>query len=195
MDSQEILQPSLREKASEVLRLLPASQREALLVRCWLSHDACWFMAVAREYGAETASRLNLIASHEIGKIEAPRIARALRLPPMKTVDDYLLTQEIAAALVAPQMVEYSLAKVGDAAYRMSVRRCLAYEHVMQAGVAEPYECGIFARLTGWFEALGLAYEIDPPLGKCLMVQGQPCAYTITLRHPSTRNPGTGDLA
>ncbi len=36
-------------------------------------------------------------------------------------------------------------------------------------------EYGIFARLTGWLDALGLLYEMNPVLVKCLKTQGQEC--------------------
>jgi len=62
---QEQSQPKLREQANAVLRRLSSSQREALLVNCWMSHDARWFVAVAREYGMEAANRLNRVAAHE----------------------------------------------------------------------------------------------------------------------------------
>jgi hypothetical protein len=62
---QEQSQPKLREQANAVLQRLSSSQREALLVNCWMSHDARWFMAVAREYGMEAANRLNRVAAHE----------------------------------------------------------------------------------------------------------------------------------
>jgi hypothetical protein len=40
--------------------------------------------------------------------------------------------------------------------------------------------CGIFARVTGWPEALNLSYEIQPKLGRCLKGMGEECAYTLT---------------
>ena len=57
----------------------------------------------------------------------------------------------------------------------------LRYDQVTRAGVAEHYECGIFERVAGWLDGLGLAHELSPPLGKCLKAQGRDCAYTITL--------------
>src|SRR4030065_1745111 len=99
MNEHKDLRPELRQQAGEILRRLSPSGREALLIKCWMSHDARWFMAVAREYGMPVANRLNQIAAHEVGKVEAQRIARALRLPPVATLDDYLLAQEVFIAL------------------------------------------------------------------------------------------------
>ena len=51
MDSPDDLQPRLRRRATDALRRLAPAEREALLVKCWMSHDARWFMAVARGGG------------------------------------------------------------------------------------------------------------------------------------------------
>jgi len=59
------------------------------------------------------------------------------------------------------------------------VRRCFAYDNAVRAGIADDYECGVLARISGWPEALGLEYEITPPLGKCLKVEGQECIHTF----------------
>ena len=185
MSNEENLQPELRQKANDILRQLSSSQREALLVKCWMSHDARWFMAVVGEYGLQVANRLNRIAAHEVGKVEAQRIARALQLPPVKTVDDYLLAQEVITVLVGPDLADYDVIKVGDNGYQMRMRRCFGYDNALRAGVSDNLKCGIFSRMTGWPEALGLEYEISPPLEKCLKVEGRECIHTFTFKAAS----------
>jgi hypothetical protein len=182
MRSQEQLQPRLREQANAVLQRLSPPEREALLVKCWMSHDARWFMAVAREYGIEAANRLNKVAAHEVGKVEARRIARALELPAARTVDEWLLTQEILLGLLGPDLADYRVTKVGSNAFQLRVRRCFANENAARAGIADQYECGLFARITGWADALSVRYEISPSLGRCLKAQGEECCHQVTLR-------------
>ena len=177
--------PSLRGKAADILARLSSTEREALLIKCWMSHDARWFMTVAREYGMEVANRLNQAAAHEIGKVEARRIVRALELPPLTTVDEYLLAQEVFIGLLGPELLDYEVTKVGDEAWQIRVLRCFANENAVRAGVADAYDCGIFARTTGWLEALGLDYEMAPPLGRCQKVGGRECAYTFRLKPES----------
>lgn len=169
-------------RPAEILARLSPAEREALLVKCWMSHDARWFMAVAEECGMAVANRLNRIAAHELGKAEARRIARALRLSPPTTLDEYLAIQETFIALLGPELLEYAVARVSETACRMDVRRCFAYDNATRAGVADRYECGIFPRVTGWLDGLGLAWETSPPPGKCLKAQGRECVYTIALR-------------
>jgi hypothetical protein len=171
----------LRRKANDILGRLSPSEREALLIKCWMSHDARWFMAVASEYGMEVANRLNRAAVHETGKVEAQRIVRALHLPPVRTVDDWLLAQEVFVTFLGPELMDYRVYKVGDNACQVHVQRCFANENAGRAGVAEQLDCGVFTRITGWLDALGPRYEISPPLGKCLKGEGQECVYHIAL--------------
>jgi hypothetical protein len=146
-----------------------------------MSHDARWFMAVANECGIEVANKLNKVAARGVGKVEAQRIGRALSLSPSKTVDEWMLTQEVIISLLGPDLLEYRVIKNDDSDYQIEVQRCFAYENASRAGIADCYECGIFARITGWLEAFGLAYELRPSLGKCLKAEGQECVYRISL--------------
>jgi len=181
MRSQEQLQPRLRGQVSAVLQRLSPPEREAPLIKCWMSHDARWFMAVAMEYGMEAANRLNRVAAHEVGRVEARRIARALQLPAVTTIDDWLLTQEIFLGFLGPDLADYQVTKIGRNAFQVHVQRCFANENAVRAGISDQYECGMFARITGWADALGLGYEISPSLGKCLKVAGGECLYRLTL--------------
>jgi hypothetical protein len=177
----EDLKPALRQKAAGLLARLGPAEREALLVKNWMSHDARWFMAVAKECGLPVANRLNRIAAHELGKAEARRLVRALGLGPVQSLDDYLRVQEAFISLLGPDLLDYRVTRVGGNALRVDVQRCFAHDQAVRAGIADRFECGIFARITGWLEALGLAYELSPPLGQCLKAQGKECGYTITL--------------
>jgi hypothetical protein len=187
MESQKGPQRGLREKANDLLARLSPSERESLLIKCWMSHDARWFMAVAGEYGIHVANRLNQIAAREVGKVEARRIVRALRLPPVRTLDDYLLAQEVFIALVGPDLLDYEVTKIGENGCEVHVRRCFAYENAARAGIIDSYECGIFARVTGYPEALGLEYAMTPPLGKCLKHQGEECVYHFAFTRAGQR--------
>lgn len=181
MNREPELGMQLRGKAAELLQRLEPSERESLLVKCWMSHDARWFMAVAGEFGLETANRLNRVAAHETGKAEARRIARKLELPPVASLDDCLLAQELFISLLGPELLDYALEKEGADAYQVRVNRCFAYENALRAGIQRNFGCGIFARVTGWLEALNLVYEVMPGLDACLMCQGKRCVHRIAL--------------
>src|SRR3972149_5260001 len=167
------LQPQLRERANGVLAGLSQAEREALLIKCWMSHDARWFMAVAQAFGLEAASRLNQVASHEEGKVEARRLMRALQLPPVATLDDYLLLQETIIGLLGPELLDYQVVTTGDDSFQIRIQRCFAHESVARAGVADLYECGIFSRVTGWLDASGLKDEMTPSPGESQKAAGE----------------------
>ncbi len=182
MSNRGNLQPKLRQQANELLRRLLPAEREALLVKCWMSHDARWFMAVAGEYGMEAANRVNQAAVREIGKVEAQRVARAVQLPPVKTVEDFMLAGEIFIGLVAPNLIDYDIIKTDEDTYQVHVKSCFACNNATHAGVADEFDCGVFARVSGWLEGLGVEYEMTPPLGKCMKAHGRECAYTLRIK-------------
>ncbi len=179
MDAPNNLQPKLRRKAENLVQQVPSTERETLLIKNWMSHDARWFMAVAREVGMAATNRINQNAAHEVGKVEAQRLVRALALPPAATLDEYLLMQEILISFLGPDLLGYRVVKSAGDACEVHVDRCFAHDNAVRAGIAAEYECGIFARVTGWLEALGLRYELSPALGPCMKCQGQACVYTI----------------
>ncbi len=180
MPSTERERTDLREQAQARLRGLSPAEREALLIKCWMSHDARWFNAVAMNFGLEAASRLNQQAAHEAGVAEAKRMARACGLPvPAATVDDYLLAMEAIIGLMGPDLLDYESVQTGDDTFEVRVHRCFAYDQVARVGVAQQYDCGIFARVEGWFDALYADYEMTPALGRCLKAQGKECVHAF----------------
>jgi len=181
MNAQEDLKPRLRVQAGQVLSRLSPPEREALLIKCWMSHDARWFMAVAAEFGMEATNRLNQIAVHELGKAECRRVVKALQLPQVASLDDLLLIQEVMIALLGPNLLDYRVTKVSENSASVHVQRCFSYDNAARVGVAHQMQCGIFARVTGWLEGLSLPYEIEPQLGKCFKARGEECMYTISL--------------
>lgn len=172
----------LRRKAAEALAVLPHEEREALLIKCWMSHDARWFAAVAMSYGMEAANRANKLAVREEGKVEARRVVRVLGLPPPRTTEDVMLINETMISLLGPDLLDYELERTAAGRFQYRIRRCFAYENVVRAGVAAQYECGIFPRVMGWLEALGVECELSPPLGLCLKAAGEECAYTFKVK-------------
>ncbi len=188
------VQSELKKRANQMLGKLSPQQREELLIKCWMSHDARWFTAVAMNHGMPAANRANQAAAREVGKVEARRLARALGLGPVTNAADFLLAQEVFIGLLGPDLLDYDAVQTGDDGWRIEIKRCFAFDNVSRAGVADQYECGILPRVQGWLEGLGLPYEMTPALGKCLKAQGQECAYAFTLKRPhgpsATGTPG-----
>jgi len=155
-----------------------------LLIKGWMSHDARWFMAVAKHFGMDAASRLNQTVCRELGRIEMKRFMNTLNLSPPKNLDDHLNLKRAAISLYGPDLIEYGIEILDHRSYKMHLKRCFAYENIVKAGIKDQYECGIFARLQGWIDAQGLGHELAPTLGKCMKVLGGECCYTVTLQFP-----------
>jgi EmrB/QacA subfamily drug resistance transporter len=171
------------ERSMRLATALTPSEREQLLVSCWMAHDARWYMAVAKTYGIEAASAINVVAARDTGAAEARRAMHALRIDPPSTLEDCVTAQEAMASLLVPGLVDYALT-LDDTSVRFDVGRCFAHENVTRAGVAESYRCGIFPRLQGWWDAFDVDYALAPEPGPCPKVTGGECAYTITV-HPA----------
>src|SRR3990172_8160604 len=107
-------QPALREQADQMLGKLSPQEREELLIKCWMSHDARWFTAVAMNHGMQAANRANQAAVREEGKVEARRLARAARLGPVQNASDFLLAQEVFIGLLGPDLLDYDTVQTGD---------------------------------------------------------------------------------
>jgi hypothetical protein len=153
-----------------------------LLIKGWMSHDARWFMEVAKHFGMDAANRLNQSVCREIGRVEMKRYMKTLALPPPKDMGQYLNLTEAAMSIYGYGLAEYEIKTLDDQSYEMHMKRCFAYKNIMRAGIEDKCECGIFARLQGWIDAQGLEHELKPALGKCMMVLGKECRYTITLQ-------------
>lgn len=173
--------PALSRRAAERFARLSPGERESLIVKCWMSHDARWFQAAAMEFGLEAAMRLNRTAVHEEGKVEVRRLMKLLKMHPPKSVEDYLLIQEAIIGILGPDLLSYRIENVNDHGFDIAIDECFAYEQVKRAGIAEQYECGILPRVTGWLDEMRLEYELQPAPAKCLKAQGQECRYTCTI--------------
>ncbi len=161
--------------------LAPEAQKD-LLIKGWMSHDARWFMAVAKQFGIEAANRLNQIVARELGQVEMKRFMKALNLSIPKNMEEYLGIKRAAISMYGLDLIAYETKRLDSQSYEMFLKRCFAHENIVRAGIKDQYECGIFARLQGWIDAMGLEHELLPPLGKCMKVFGKKCCYTVRLR-------------
>ncbi len=161
---------------------LPFEMEKDLLVKGWMSHDARWFMAVAKDFGIDAANRLNQSVCRELGQVEMKRYMKTLALSQPKDLEEYLTLNKAAFALYGYGLAEYDIKTLDHRSYEIRLEKCFAYENIVRAGIKDQYECGILARIQGWIDAQGLEHELAPPLSKCMMVSGKECRYTITIR-------------
>lgn len=174
----EDVQKELEVGARARIAGLSGEEREALLVKCWMSHDARWYMAVAKESGLEVANRLNQEAARETGRAEARRTLRRLGMEAPRTRDEALEAQATLGMMLTRD-VSYEVVPVGEDGFEFRMGRCFAFEQVTTVGVADQYDCGIFSRVQGWWDAFAVEYQIDPEPGRCLRAQGRDCVYAF----------------
>jgi hypothetical protein len=103
-------------------------------------------------------------------------------LSPAKDLDEFLALEKAAFTLYGSGLAEYEIKTLDRQSYEMRLRRCFASENIVRAGIKDQYECGILARIQGWIDAQEIEHALDPPLGKCMMVSGKECSYTIRLK-------------
>lgn len=166
----------------DTLKELSFSKQKELLIKGWMSHDARWFMAVAERLGVEETNRLNQKVCRELGKVEMKRFMKALGISSPKNIPEHIGINDAAISLYGPDLIEYEIKVLNHRSYEMHIKRCFAHENVVQAGIEDQYQCGILARVQGWIDTQGLKHELTPALGKCMMVLGKDCCYTIILQ-------------
>ena len=59
-------------------------QLRELLVKCWMTHDGSWFYNCVKEFGIETANKLNKAAIKTLSPIEVQRVQKALGMEKSK---------------------------------------------------------------------------------------------------------------
>jgi len=162
--------------------VLSDEQEKELLRRCWYSHDARWYMAVAQEFGVEAANRLNKRACRALGEAEMRRLVKALGIAGPTTVQELVQVIEAAFRLfVPPPLMELDIRVVDDRSWEGWMKRCFIYDDIMKAGIGPFYVCAALDRIQGWHDALGLLTD-EPPARTCPKIQGGECRPVIAFR-------------
>ena len=157
-------------------------QLKQLLLRCWMTHDAMWFLQSVNEVGIETANRLNRAAVRQMAAVEAKRIMRLLGMDGAATFKDVQRFVESAGELVIGDFMDFTWDWSADEGrVRFEFQRCFAHEGVSALGVADEYECGIFERVYGWLDALGVTYEVNPDVTYCTMHHDGTCVRDVRI--------------
>jgi hypothetical protein len=163
--------------------VLSDEQEKELLRRCWYSHDARWYMAVAQEFGVEAANRLNKRAARALGKAEMRRLVRTLGIGAPTTVQELVrLTEAAFRFFVTPPLTQAEFRAVDDHSYEGWMKRCFIYDNIKKAGIGSFYICAALDRIQGWHDALGLTLTEEPPARTCPKIQGGECRPVVTFR-------------
>lgn len=151
------------------MKSLNTKQLGLLLNKCWLTHDGMWFLHCLQECGIEKTNKINKAAIRSLAPIEVKRLQRAYDMGETKSFQDLKDIFAAAQEVFIPDFMEYELSFLADNRMRMNVRKCFAHDGISQMGAIEEYECGIFHRIEGWFDALNISYQVAPKVLGCMM--------------------------
>ena len=151
------------------MKTLEKKEMKELLVRCWMTHDGLWFYHSLQESGIESTSRINQAAARAIGAVEARRITRALGVEKVSTFQDLVELMQSGFEVIRGDFMDFVYDWIPEDRLHVRTNRCFAYEGIKKLGAIDGYDCGIFARIAGWFDGLNIHCEIDPPLKGCML--------------------------
>lgn len=146
-----------------------------LLNKNWMTHDAMWFFHTLERHGIEEANILNRAACRSMAAIEAKRLQKLLGIEEIKRFEDLQRFVSEAFDLIKADFMDFSVAFPSEDEMTWDAPGCFAYDGVSRLGVLEGYQCGIFERLEGWLDALGVEYQASPPVDGCLRRDGGSC--------------------
>jgi len=158
----------------------PAELR-SLMLKGWMTHDAMWFATTLARHGIDETNIMNRTAVRSMAAIEAKRVAKLFGLPrPVATPDGLREFFDRAIESVIPDFMEFHVQWAPDnTSVTFRVTSCFAFDGVSALGVADRYECGIFERIHGWFDALEVTYTETPETALCTMPRTGSCARTL----------------
>ena len=158
---------------------LNESQIKALLMKNWMTHDALWYGEVALKFGMAEASPMNLRVCRKLGQIELKRLMKVIDASPPGNQKEYQDLFEIGRRVFVPEFMSYEIEYPEQNVQRWRITDCFAHRGMQQAGLLPEYECGIFERIFGWFDAMRLTYDVEPDLSRCLKYKGRQCEVTV----------------
>jgi len=154
-------------------------QLRNILIKNWMTHDALWYSEVAANYGMAAASPMNLRVCRKLGQIEFKRLMKMLEAVGPTDMQTYRELFEFGWAVFVPEFMSFKIDYPDQYCQRFHISDCFAHRGMEQAGVLPEYECGIFERIEGWFDAMDLYYTRKPDLSRCLKFKGQECIITV----------------
>ncbi len=163
------------------MKSLDKRELKEILIKNWMTHDALWFYNCLQECGIEKTNKINKAAVRAMGAIEIRRIQKATGMEKVETFEDFKSLLEAAWGIVKGDFMKSSFSLSSENVLRGDFESCFAYDGIKQIGAIEQYQCGIFERIYGWFDGLGIKYSVSPQVEGCMMHTDGKCFREITL--------------
>jgi hypothetical protein len=154
-------------------------QLRSTLIKNWMTHDALWYGEVAARFGMAEASPMNLKVCRKLGRIECGRLIKMVGASSPRNMSEYRDLFELGKQVFFPDFMKLEIDYPTENSQVFHVIDCFAHKGMESAGVIADYECGIFERIEGWFDAMGTGYHRTPDLGRCLKYKGEDCTVTV----------------
>lgn len=151
------------------MRPIDQNEWRDLLHKSWMTHDGMWFRYCLELCGIEKANQINKAAIYAAAQVEAKRLAKLFGVPQINSFAELCDFIQQATAVMQADFMQFTFEIPEDNVLRWHMHRCFAYEGVSRLGVIDQYQCGIFERLKGWLDGLGIPYTITPQVEGCMM--------------------------
>ncbi len=148
---------------------MEANDLKELLIKSWMTHDGMWFYHCLQECGIEKTNKINKAAVNSMSKIEIKRIQKIFGFKKIDKFEDLKTIMNKALKVFKADFMEFRHTFRAKNQLHCEMSKCWAYNGILRMGVIENYQCAIFTRIEGWFEALGIKYNVYPQLNGCLM--------------------------
>jgi len=163
------------------MKALRHKEVKEILIKNWMTHDAMWFYHCLQECGIEKTNKINKAAVRAMGTIEIQRIKKVVVMDSIGTFEDFKLMMDATWGVVKGDFMKFSYSYPSPNVLRGEMERCFAYEGIKQIGAIEKYECGIFERIYGWLDGMGVKYSVSPQVTGCMMHTDGKCYRDITI--------------
>ncbi len=163
---------------------LDRDELRRILIQNWMIHDGLWYNEVASRFGMGEASPMNIRVCRRLGSIEFSRLMKMAGASAPTSMLEYQELLDLGADVFVPEFQTLNVEYPGDDTQVFHMLECFAHKAMEKAGLLPDYECGIFERIEGWFDAMGLNYTRTPDLSRCLKFKGQPCVITVKFSFP-----------
>jgi hypothetical protein len=164
------------------MTVLKTMERESVrdyFSKLWLTHDAMWFYHCINEIGIEKANKINKAAVRSMAQAEVKRFSKLIgrenkAFSNFREVLDFF---EQAIDLVRTDFMRVNVSSPEENVIHFEFEndRCFAFEGLSRMAFIEYYECAIFERIEAWLEGLGVSFEIQPRVIKCMKLDGGRC--------------------
>ncbi len=163
----------------EPRQLEPKALKE-LLIKCWMTHDAMWFAHCLQACGIEKTNRINRAAVRAVAAVEIKRMKKAAGVDAIETFGQFWDFFRLVMASLTGDFMAYTFESRETNHIRGTWQRCFAYEGIKMLGMIDQYECGIMDRVESWFDTLGIRYDVQPKVTRCMMHTDGQCYRDYT---------------